>query len=148
MFDYNINMYIIYDKLNFMAIFNLGDTEKVESFFNSIASELENKKWGSIYLTIMNEFYKGKWDGKTFWKSDSISLDDDFLYSGFVEAITEIVPTYDLYGETEISIEEWREIGKVILTKDSASQEVYNEATTIDIIEINIDMLESPIKSV
>lgn len=79
--------------------------------------------------TCYHEFYKGKWDGKTFWKSDSISLDDDFLYSGFVEAITEIVPTYDLYGETEISIEEWREIGKVILTKDSASQEVYNEAT-------------------
>ena len=60
MFDYNINMYIIYDKLNFIAIFNLGDTEKVESFFNSIASEWENKKWGSIYPTIMNEFYKGK----------------------------------------------------------------------------------------
>ena len=51
-----------------------------------------------------------------------------FFYDGFIDAIKEIVPAYSPFGETEISIKEWTEIGKIILTKDSLSQEVYNEA--------------------
>ena len=83
-----------------------------------------NQIKGSCY----HEFYKGKWAGHTFWKEDSISLEDDFFYDGFIDAIKEIVPAYSPFGETEISIKEWTEIGKIILTKDSLSQEVYNEA--------------------
>lgn len=79
---------------------------------------------GSCY----HEFYKGKWDGHTFWKSDSIFIDDDYLFDGFIDAIIEIIPTYDPFGETEISVEQWNEIGKIILTKDQKSQEVYSEA--------------------
>ena len=85
---------------------------------------LDDQRKGTCY----HEFYKGKWDEHTFWNADSISLHDDFMFDGFVDAIVEVVPTYDPFGETEISIEEWNEIGKIILTKDQESQEVYNEA--------------------
>ena len=70
--------------------------------------------------TNYHEFYKGKWDEKTFWKSDSISLDDNILYEhpGFVDAIIGIVPYYDPFGETEISLEQWRAIGDVIKQKE------------------------------
>ncbi len=50
------------------------------------------------------------------------------MFDGFVDAIVEVIPTYDPFGETEISIEEWNEIGKIVLTKDQKSQEVFNEA--------------------
>lgn len=80
---------------------------------------------GSSY----HEFYKGKWDGHTFWKSDSIFLHDDYLYNnGFVDAIYEIIPTYNPFGETEISIEEWKKISELILSKDTKSREIFNEA--------------------
>lgn len=78
--------------------------------------------------TCYHEFYQGKWDEHTFWKADSISLHDDLLPGEFVEAITEVIPTYDPYGITEVSAVEWTEIGKVILTKDQKSQDVYKEA--------------------
>ena len=84
----------------------------------------DNERIGTCY----HEFYKGKWDKHTVWKSDSISLHDDFMFDGFVDAIVEVIPTFDPFGETEISIEEWNEIGKIILTKDQKSQAVFNEA--------------------
>lgn len=63
----------------------------------------DNQRNSSSY----HEFYKGKWDEKTFWKSDSILLHDDYLYNnGFVDAIVEVIPTYDPFGETEISADE------------------------------------------
>ena len=79
---------------------------------------------GSCY----HEFYKGKWDGCTHRKADSIMLDDDLLCNGFVDAIIEIVPDYAPYGVTEISVDEWQKIGNVILTKDKTSQKLYSEA--------------------
>ena len=78
--------------------------------------------------TCYHEFYKGKWNRKTYWKTDSISLDDDYLFNGLIDAIREIVPSYDPYSVTEISIEQWNEIGEIVLTKDTKSQEVYHEA--------------------
>lgn len=55
--------------------------------------------------TCYHEFYKGKWDGNTFWKEDSISLHDNIMFEnkGFVDAIMEVIPTYDPFGETEVS---------------------------------------------
>ena len=87
---------------------------------------LDHQRNGSCY----HEFYKGKWDGKTFWKSDSIFLHDDclFLVDGFVDTIIDVVPYYDPYGETEISIDQWNKMSKIITRKDAKSQEVYYEA--------------------
>lgn len=81
---------------------------------------------GSCY----HEFYKGKWDGKTFWKEDSLSLHDDFMFEckGFVEAIIEVIPQYNTYGNTEVSIEAWQKIGELILEKDEQAQAIYKEA--------------------
>ena len=84
-----------------------------------------NQRNGSSY----HEFYKGQWDEKTFWKADSILLHDDYLFdNGFVDAIIDIIPTYDPFGETEITADEWKKIGNLILTKDEKSQEIYFEA--------------------
>lgn len=79
--------------------------------------------------TCYHEFYKGKWDKKTNWKHDSLYLDDDVLSCniGFVEAIREVIFDYDLYGVTEISVEQWDEIGKFIINKDSNSIALYQE---------------------
>ncbi len=83
-----------------------------------------DQRIGSCY----HEFYKGEWDEHTFWKNDSILLHDDVMSDGFVEAIIEVVPTYDPFGVTEISVLQWQEIGKKVLEKDIASQEQYKEA--------------------
>ena len=42
-----------------------------------------NQRDGTCY----HEFYKGKWNRWKFWKSDSIFLDDDYLFKGFSDAI-------------------------------------------------------------
>lgn len=80
--------------------------------------------------TCYHEFYKGKWDNKTFWKDDSILLHDDVMVShkGFEEAIKTVVPSYYSYGETEISADEWSKIGQLIIQKDKESIELYEEA--------------------
>ena len=79
--------------------------------------------------TVYHEFCKGKWDGKTFWKSDSILLSDDIMYQaiGFVDTIVKIIPNYDCFGETEIFVDKWNRIGEIIISKDKVSQEIYNE---------------------
>ena len=84
----------------------------------------DNQRKGTCY----HEFYKGKWDEHTFWKSDSIFLHDDILSDGFAEAIAAVLPAYNPFGETEISAAEWQAISEVILTRDPKSQAIYNEA--------------------
>ena len=80
--------------------------------------------------TCYHEFYKGKWDEKTFWKEDSLLLHDDVMFKnqGFVDAVMEVIPTYDPFGETEISPEIWKKIGQVIKEKDERAKELYDEA--------------------
>lgn len=80
--------------------------------------------------TCYHEFYKGKWDGSTFWKEDSLSLHDDIMIEnkGFEDAIRAVIPTYDPCGETEVSFEEWKKIGRIIKQMDECSQELYQEA--------------------
>ena len=80
--------------------------------------------------TCYHEFYKGKWDEKTFWKDDSICLHDDVLWecAGFEEAIRSVIPKYDPFGETEITQQQWREIGLQIEYMDDMSREIYAEA--------------------
>jgi len=60
MLEKDINMYALYSDLAGLYRFNLGDMETVYAFFSNIAYNLENKKWESVYPTIMNEFYHGK----------------------------------------------------------------------------------------
>lgn len=60
MINLKINIYGVYDNLNLLCKFNLGYEDMVQSFFSTIAYNLENQKWGSVYPVLMNEFYKGK----------------------------------------------------------------------------------------
>ena len=50
------------------------------------------------------------------------------MTDGFVEAIIEVIPTYDPFGEIEISVLEWQEIGTRVLKKDTVFHEQYKEA--------------------
>ena len=62
---------------------------------------------GSCYY----EFYKGKWDEKTFWKEDSICIDDNDWYDcEFVDILIKYAPNYDPFGETEINKFQWEQI--------------------------------------
>lgn len=37
--------------------------------------------------TCYHEFYKGKWDGETFWKEDSLLLHDEVMFSHNLEGV-------------------------------------------------------------
>lgn len=65
----------------------------------------DHERTGPCYY----EFYKGRWDGETFWKKDSLFLEDPVLFQavGFETALVECVPGYDPFGETEITRGEW-----------------------------------------
>ena len=83
--------------------------------------------------TCYHEFYKGKWDEKTFWKKDSLSLHDDILFriDEFEKAIVRVIPGYDPFGETEVYPAQWEEIGRIIRKKDNIEAiELYLEADT------------------
>ena len=81
--------------------------------------------------TCYHEFYKGKWDGATFRKDDSVFLHDDILdqCGGLVDALMLIIPSYDRYGPTEVSAADWEKIGKAIRQSDISSAELYEEAS-------------------
>ena len=80
---------------------------------------------GSCYY----EFYKGKWDEKTFWKEDSICIDDNDWYDcDFVDIIIKHVPYYDPFGETEINQEQWECIKKDAILSGGKSKEIAIEA--------------------
>ena len=79
--------------------------------------------------TCYHEFYKGKWDEKSFWKEDSLLLHDDVLFSlpDLVDAIKTVLPSYDPYGITEVSEEEWCMIGEIMSQKGGKAQAIYAE---------------------
>ena len=61
-----------------------------------------------IKNTVYHEFQKGSFDGHTFWKSDSISLSDDFLITlGIDDFFASVIPNYNDYSEFEIDKELW-----------------------------------------
>lgn len=81
--------------------------------------------------TCYHEFYRGKWDGKTFWKEDSLCLYDDLLceHRAFGNAILSVIPLYDPFGITEVSREQWESIGKQIAADgDKTGMAMYREA--------------------
>lgn len=81
---------------------------------------------GSCYY----EFYKGKWDGVASGRDDSVYLHSDIVYDteGFEDAITEVIPDYVPDGATEVSVDDWMAIGKVIEQKDIFAKEIYHDA--------------------
>lgn len=80
--------------------------------------------------TGYHEFYNGKWDGKTFWKNDSISLDDEVLrdHLGFYRALKTAIPNYDPYDNIEVSKDQWVAVGEAIPADDTGSLDLYAEA--------------------
>ncbi len=74
--------------------------------------------------TVYHEFQKGKFDGHTFWKNDSISLSDDIFFTlGIGNLFADVIPNYNPYEEFEIDNELWnsimlkaQEIGGEVLT--------------------------------
>lgn len=80
---------------------------------------------GSCYF----EFYKGKWDEKTFWKEDSICIDDDDLFEcDFIDILIKHVPNYDPFGETEITKNQWEQIKEDCILGGGKSAAIVKEA--------------------
>ena len=81
---------------------------------------------------MYHEFFKGRWNGEPPWKEDSLLIGDNELHEvdGFVQALSDAVPEYDMYGETEVSAEQWRQVGVFIRNKDKESRTVYGEIDT------------------
>lgn len=70
----------------------------------------EQERRGTIY----HEFFKGKWDEKTFGKEDSLFLHDDILYKMDLERIfRKVALGYRSYNETEINREQWKQIREI-----------------------------------
>lgn len=85
----------------------------------------EQERHGTCY----HEFYKGKWDEKTFWKDDSLLLHDDILYTLKIDDIFfEVNPDYNPYNETEINKEQWEQICKMAKVIGGEVSEAINEA--------------------
>lgn len=80
--------------------------------------------------TCYHEFYRGKWDKISFWKEESILLDDDMLSvcGDFFRALQMVIPSYDPFGETEVTYSQWKEIGRLLETAEESSRELYAEA--------------------
>lgn len=76
-----------------------------------------------------HEFYKGKWDEKTFWNCDSMYIHDDYFFyaNGLIEAISTFCPEYNPYGETTITEMDWAKIGNIVSQKDDLSKQLYAE---------------------
>lgn len=61
--------------------------------------------------TCYHEWQKGKWDGKTFWKEDSLLLHDDLLVAlKLGELLAEILPDYSSYGVVELNAFQWEKV--------------------------------------
>lgn len=61
--------------------------------------------------TCYHEWQKGRWDGKTFWKEDSLLLHDDLLISLKLGGLlAEILSGYSSYGVVELNAFQWEQI--------------------------------------
>ncbi len=77
--------------------------------------------------TCYHEFQKGKFNG-SFWKEDSILIHDDDLYMlHLADIFRSVVPSYNVYGETEIVKEQWNEIYRRALEIDGEIKIAINE---------------------
>jgi hypothetical protein len=74
------------------------------------------------------ELYKGKWNKRTYWKDDSICINDDMYDSEFDKIIIKFVPTYGPFGETKITKEQREQIKTEAKSVGGKSAEIVNEA--------------------
>ncbi len=75
------------------------------------------------------EFYKGKWDNKTFWKEDSICIHDNHLLdSDFDRIIIEIIPEFNPFGKTEITKKQWKKIKNKSISVGGKAEIIVKEA--------------------
>jgi hypothetical protein len=80
--------------------------------------------------TCYHEFYKGKWDGKTFWKSDSILLHDDTCNElEICKAFAAVILDYDPYGVTDVNQSQWKDILNYSLQLATEAKIALAEAT-------------------
>lgn len=80
---------------------------------------------GSCYY----EFYKGKWDKKTFWKDDSIYIHgDDWQDCNFVDILIKHAPDFYPFGETEINQEQWELIKKDAMLSGEKTAKIVTQA--------------------
>ena len=62
---------------------------------------------GSCY----HEFQRGKWDGSSHWKADSVLIHDDMMReTGLDLLLTECIPGYNPWGPTEVSLAQWEAV--------------------------------------
>lgn len=64
----------------------------------------ENQRKGTCY----HEWYKGHFDGVSFWKNDSLLISDDIHWElSLKEIFRMFIPDYDPFGEIEVSENQW-----------------------------------------
>jgi hypothetical protein len=85
-----------------------------------VAEEKEN--------TAYHEFQKGKWDGKSFWKPDSLLLSDEIYCELHLLELFKIVPGYDPYDSIEINRQQWDTIKEKAIVFGAEVQALVKEA--------------------
>ena len=79
--------------------------------------------------TVYHEFQKGHFDGKTFWKADSLCLHDDVLYTSGLEGIfRRVISDYSDTGECEIDIILWNAVMQEAQRSGGTALECLQEA--------------------
>ena len=98
--------------------------EEEENQMKYFVTEAERK--GNCY----HEFLKGKWDGETFGRKDSLYLHDDVLnQTGLNAFLSEILPGYDPFGPTEVTQEQWETVCLKAKTSVLEAVQVIQEIT-------------------
>lgn len=80
--------------------------------------------------TCYHEFWRGKWDGKSFWAADSILLHDDVMDEcpDFPKALLAVIPGYAPFGVTEVTRPQWEAVGRLADAAGGTKKELYDEA--------------------
>lgn len=64
--------------------------------------------------TCYYEFQKGRWDGHTFWKEDSLLLHDDvYMKLGLDKLFKKAISVYDAYAHTEVNKDQWQKVCEI-----------------------------------
>lgn len=81
--------------------------------------------------TCYHEFWRGKWDGVSFWAAGSILLHDDVLSEygeSLAEALLAVIPNYAPYGVAEVTHAQWEAVGARTEAAGGTAAELYREA--------------------
>lgn len=86
----------------------------------------ENQKGNETYY---HEWYKGHFDGVSFWTDDSLLISDDIHYMlGLEDIFKMFIPYYDPLGEIEVSENQWNMIMKKSAEIDGQLYDCLKEA--------------------